>query len=103
MRFMPMFLHKYSVFVAFGLSLFLTAVAHGAATCTSLFPKSHQSSVEVEISATPKVIELFTTTDGTIRPVTGEKGIEAIPEAILKALTEFVGPGQDRSVRAGIC
>lgn len=55
---------------------------------------SRESSAEVEIPNTPRVMELFTTTDGTIAPVLGLRGIEALDPAVRKSLEEAF-PGQD--------
>ena len=56
---------------------------------------SFDSAVEVEIGVNNNVIELFTTTDGTLAPVVGSVGVKGLPPDILAALQEFVGSEAD--------
>lgn len=66
------------------------------ATCSDLalrptartFPlqSPYQSSVEIEIGANPAVLELFTTTDGTVGPVLGDISVLKLPASLQETL-----------------
>lgn len=90
------------VFLPTLLSIFLTTVGQAQSPrCEGVFSSKiaervgFQSSVEVEIAATAKVVDLFTTTDGTLAPVMKGASLEALPAELQTALREYVGPEAD--------
>lgn len=94
-----------SIFLATTSFFFGTYSFSTTTICSEFYSKiaapsfKYQSAVEVEIGSTPKVIELFTTTDGTISPVLGKYDIDSIPPKLLETLKDFVGENGDvRSV-----
>lgn len=84
-----------SAFWGFALS-FLTAnsVFAAAPICSQIYAEKAKPAIRllessVEIETSPELIDPFmTTTDGSIRPITGSAGIKALPENILKDITE---------------
>lgn len=74
------------------LSLILSHSVEAAVSC--LYIHSRQSAAEVEIGNTPIVMELFTTTDGSIAPVLSSKGIEALHPEVRESL-EQAFPGEN--------
>jgi hypothetical protein len=79
---------KLAALAAFNLTIFCPAVGKSALQCSqalnpSLF-MAQENAIEKEIGASDSVIELFTTTDGTIRPLFLRRALDHIPEQLLK-------------------
>lgn len=84
------------------LSIFSTTVARAQSNrCEGVFSSKiasraeYQSSVEVEIGATDRVVDLFDTADGTLAPVMGSAKIESLPADLQVSLRDYVGTDGD--------